>query len=550
MTGRRSSGDGLPMNTRSPGGSGGESHDLAGRADLRLGNCLVRPSLRSIAGPLGVATLEPRVMRVLVAFADAPHEVLSREALMRRCWDGAVVGDDAINRTVAEIRRVARQVGGDFGIRTIARVGYQLDGQVHPAAPPEVEVERALEPVPAPASTAADAARPRSGRRAMLAGSLAMVAVVGTGGLMTWRAAQRDARFAGHVTRADQALRQVAPGGARVARDALQEAIALRDDEPRAWGLLALAYYQLSEGLGPTPAPGQDSRDALRHESLNAQQRALDLDEGEPSARVAQALLDWRGDWHATEQRLQQVRRSAPGHFAALDYLVALLQGAGYVRESDAVNDEAIRFDDQRPMPAWRKALKNWILGNPQDAVRIATAAHGRWSDDPLVWQAALIVFAFTGDFSAARRLVQSPSEVLSGSGQEAWIIWLDALENRSAVQTERAIRVADSVATRPLLASHAILVLSSLGASDAAFRLFESRAFLPALSDARATIAENASSRWHQWLFCPAAAGLHAHPAFRQACDRLGLTSYWIARGVQPDLDLAWLLDAVASSP
>lgn len=212
------------------------------------------------------------------------------------------------------------------------------------------------------------------------------------------------------------------------------------------------------------------------------------------------------------------------------------------MRDSDAVNEEAIRFDDQRPMPAWRKALKQWILGHPQDAIRTATAALGRWNEDPLVWQAALVLFAFTGEFQAARRLLQSPSEVLSGAGQEAWMIWLDALEHRSGESRQRAIGAAEAVATRPLLASHAILVLSSLGASDAAFRLFESRAFLPALADARATVAENASSRWHQWLFCPAAAGLHAHPRFREACERLGLTRYWTARAVPPDLGLAWL--------
>lgn len=233
------------MNPRSPVRAGGDSGELAGTADFRLGNCLVRPSLRCIAGPLGVATLEPRVMRVLVAFAEAGANVLNRDALMHRCWDGAVVGNDAINRTVAEIRRIAREIGGDFGIGTIARVGYRLEGQVQPTVP-------AGDPPP-PAAPAATQAPPRYGRRAVLAASLATVAALGAAGFMAWRGAKRDARFAAHMTLADQALRHLLPGGARVARDALQEAIALRDDEPRAWGLLALAHYQLSEGMGPPP---------------------------------------------------------------------------------------------------------------------------------------------------------------------------------------------------------------------------------------------------------------------------------------------------------
>jgi TolB-like protein/Tfp pilus assembly protein PilF len=62
---------------------------------------------------------------VLVAMARRRGEVVSREDLVRECWDGRVVGDDAITRCVASVRRLSETHGG-FEVATIARVGYRL----------------------------------------------------------------------------------------------------------------------------------------------------------------------------------------------------------------------------------------------------------------------------------------------------------------------------------------------------------------------------------------------------------------------------------------
>src|SRR6476620_5418244 len=79
---------------------------LVRRADFQLGHATVRPSLRTVEGPQGGAKGEPRVIQVLVALADAQGRVLSRDDLLRLCWDGRIVGDDAINRAIAEVRRI------------------------------------------------------------------------------------------------------------------------------------------------------------------------------------------------------------------------------------------------------------------------------------------------------------------------------------------------------------------------------------------------------------------------------------------------------------
>jgi DNA-binding winged helix-turn-helix (wHTH) protein len=101
---------------------------LAHRPDFSLGNATIRPSLCQVEGPAGTVTTEPRVMEVLVTFADAGGAVLTRDDLMQACWRGAVVSDDAINRTIREARRAARATGADFGIDNIPRVGYRLTG--------------------------------------------------------------------------------------------------------------------------------------------------------------------------------------------------------------------------------------------------------------------------------------------------------------------------------------------------------------------------------------------------------------------------------------
>lgn len=107
---------------------------LANENDFRLGDIVVRPSLLEVRAGEARETLEPRVMQVLVALAGANGMVVSRDELIRECWGGRIVGEDAINRCVAKIRRLADLSGNkSFEIETIPRVGYRL------VAAPQVE---------------------------------------------------------------------------------------------------------------------------------------------------------------------------------------------------------------------------------------------------------------------------------------------------------------------------------------------------------------------------------------------------------------------------
>jgi TolB-like protein/DNA-binding winged helix-turn-helix (wHTH) protein len=106
---------------------------LASLPTLRIGPVEVRPGTREVIGPGGNEVVEPRVMQVLVCLIEARGEIVTRDALVERCWDGRAVSEDAINRVIARIRRLASEAGGgSFAIKTVHKVGYRLID-----APPE-----------------------------------------------------------------------------------------------------------------------------------------------------------------------------------------------------------------------------------------------------------------------------------------------------------------------------------------------------------------------------------------------------------------------------
>ena len=74
--------------------------DLAHEPAFTIGNLRVEPPTRQIYNADERQTLEPRVMQVLVALARADGNVVSRDDLIQCCWDGRIVGDDAINRVI------------------------------------------------------------------------------------------------------------------------------------------------------------------------------------------------------------------------------------------------------------------------------------------------------------------------------------------------------------------------------------------------------------------------------------------------------------------
>ena len=134
--------------------------DLAQEHDFALGGLAVRPSSREVVRGDEREVLEPRVMQVLVLLARHRGQVISRDQLIEACWAGRVVGEDAINRCIARVRRLAETHGG-FAVETIARVGYRLTAN------------EAAAPASSPAPAAA------AGRRWAAAAVIAVLLIAG-----------------------------------------------------------------------------------------------------------------------------------------------------------------------------------------------------------------------------------------------------------------------------------------------------------------------------------------------------------------------------------
>jgi Tol biopolymer transport system component/DNA-binding winged helix-turn-helix (wHTH) protein len=133
--------------------------DLAHEKAFALGRLQVTPSTREISSRRGRFVIEPRVMQALVYLARSAGTVVSRDDLIKSCWAGRIVGEDAINRCIAKVRDLAQAEDvPPFEIETIPRVGYRLKAAstVRLVAPDEqpIEPEPPLGPVAVPVATA------------------------------------------------------------------------------------------------------------------------------------------------------------------------------------------------------------------------------------------------------------------------------------------------------------------------------------------------------------------------------------------------------------
>jgi len=101
--------------------------DLAEEPEFELGGLRVKPGERAVLAEGERHELQPRVMQVLVALAKARPEVVSRDRLIEQCWDGRIVGDDALNRCILALRHLAKDMSPPpFAIETVPRVGHRL----------------------------------------------------------------------------------------------------------------------------------------------------------------------------------------------------------------------------------------------------------------------------------------------------------------------------------------------------------------------------------------------------------------------------------------
>lgn len=497
--------------------------ELAARAELVLGTCRIDPARRRVAGPGGSVAVEPRVMQVLVTLAEAGGQVVGRDQLNAICWNGQVVGDDALNRAVGEARRALRTVDADAAIETIPKIGYRLAA---PAAAPAADPPAATPP-------------PDRTRRLLLGGALAGVAA---GGLWLWRRPPpRDPRVAALLERARQALRDQYPQADEQGAGFLAQALALAPDDAEAWGLRAIAERNMAE-YAPV-----EQIDAATARCQQSARRALLLQPHQPEAEAALATLPpIFGDWRAAERRLRPVLARHPDQTDALAAMAVLMISVGRIEDGARHNRRAATLEPLSPIFQYRRAYHQWFLGDLAAGDRTIDRAMQLWPRHPAIWYARMHMFGLTGRPAAARAMLETPAAAaMMGPGAAVWRATMRALEDRSPARRAAAIE-ANLAAARHGNAVNAILLLSALGALDEmfavadAYLLFRGPLLAPADPAAPGHSVNDQRFKKTMMLFNPALAAARADPRFGRLCREIGLAGYWRVAGVRPDLPIA----------
>jgi Tol biopolymer transport system component/DNA-binding winged helix-turn-helix (wHTH) protein len=99
---------------------------------FRVHGRLVDPSLNRVTTPTGeTVQVEPKIMQVLLTLSERPEEVVTREELMSRVWNGVFVSDDALHRAIRELRKLFDdEPESPKVIETIRKRGYRLIAKI------------------------------------------------------------------------------------------------------------------------------------------------------------------------------------------------------------------------------------------------------------------------------------------------------------------------------------------------------------------------------------------------------------------------------------
>ena len=500
--------------------------DLARHDDFRLGNAVVRPSVRTIEGPGGVVTAEPRVMQVLVALVEAGGEVLTREDLIRICWKGQIVGDDAINRAISEVRRAARESDGGFGVETIPRIGYRLlaeeGGELQPLSPVAVD---------APPSASSIS------RRAIVGGALAVAGVAAAGfWASSYLVTDSQAEL---IANARSELETGMPDANLRAIAMLEKATAVSPQNAEAWGLLALAVAQVDEHA-------IDRAQFPVEKVTNAADRALRLEPDNADAAAAIALsLPYYGSWLAAEKRFDAILERHPDHLPTLDSRSFFLGSVGRMQELANSRFTFAKRGATNPNMEYRHVYALWFVERMAEADRVATAGLQMWPGHPGLWFAKLWVLAGTGRFD--RAIAQIGDErgrpPLPPPMVDTLHAAMAAARSGNPGEVEGAARrIVGGVSQSVAGVVTAIMLLNLIGAVDQAFAVseayyLEEGALLPAMTwRPGQPFVPDQRRRKTNMLFTPMARPMQRDARFMPLMQRMGLADYWDRRGVTPD--------------
>ncbi len=481
-----------------------EHLDLAHVEPFTLGALQVEPALRLVRNDETSEIIEPRVMQLLVALTSARGNVLSRDDLMQLCW-GMVVGENAIQRTVSHLRKIASTIaGGSFEVETVRGVGYRLV-ETRQRGP---RTSRQSMPQLATLFT----------RRNTLAATAVAAAAVAAPIVLARHGEARASETAQRLyERAEITLREEAAESGRDAGALLQQAVTDSPLFAKAWGALAIAYWQSLIGVEGSQA------DYFAALSRSAATRALAIDSNLPEARGALAILesDFR-HWNDAKRSLQAV----PGSRSSW----AVLRWLGFVGSN--LGDFSFAIDHLRralavepllPRVSRDLAVSYWGAGLPVEAERTLSEAIRLWPANYGLWEFQFRYLALTGNYQEAAQCVTDEASLpigLSSIAVEKRLALIDALQGKG--RRDGVIRIyLDETRQHPLNTTRVAEVLAALDAREELYEILEG--FFLTRGPFGVPIARYAL-RPTFFLFLPPLLKFHAEPRFARIMRAIGL--------------------------
>jgi len=515
---------------------------LAHEPAFSIGPLEIHPPTHEVGRDGERIVVEPRVMQVLIALAQAEGSVVTRDELILRCWDGRVVGDDAIHRILSRLRRLSEGIAKDvFRIETITKVGYRMVRTA--AAPAGAGVPPPPLGVDDSRAEAAERGSWRADRRAVIALAGAGAVVVAAGGywLAGTRRGEEPTEVQALVARARQSLREGTLDQTASAVSLLRKAVEIAPDDPEPWGALALAYQEQSMRSGSAAR----ARIEARCRAAAGRALGLDRDNGDAAAALA-TLRPFYKRWADYEDDCRRALAEHPGHGALNQSYGHFLDHVGRARASIAPLDRAMASDPLSPNLQWQRIVALWSAGRLDEADAAMDRAISLWPRHYAVWFVRVRVLAYTGRTKAALAMIGDSDN--RPTGIPDWNFELGAkearaLESRAPADVAAAMAAHRDAAGQGIgFAENAILFAAAMGRLDEAFTIaqgyFFNRGF--AVGEQRFTREQgmqiSQSQRFTSFLFVPPTAALRADPRFAALVREIGLESYWQRPGARPD--------------
>jgi DNA-binding winged helix-turn-helix (wHTH) protein/tetratricopeptide (TPR) repeat protein len=498
---------------------GGRRIALARESAFRLGRAHVQPSTRTLEVDGRAEIIEPRMMQVLVALAGAKGEVVTRDELLELCWEGRVVGEDALSRVLWRLRQVLASLGQPgFEIETIPRVGYRL----------VVDARAELQPTPgvAPATN-------RVSRRT-IAGGLVAVAGAAAIGSFAWAGDHRHhepvAEAKRYYDRAAALLGQSNYVECQQSLAFLREAVRIDPDYSEAWGALALGYSNLLNWYSPRPDTNQ-----LKIAARSAARRALDLDPDNPDAPSALLTLDSPyGRWAEVERGLRELLSKHPSHICSRLALASLMIETGRLTAALEIFKTVTASEPFWAAAKWRVADLLLALGRLQEAEEQIDIGERLWPRSFNFWVARMEHLLISGREEEAMRIAHDraslPLDAPELVHREVLVAEARASHSASAVARAREVLVSLAKGPQRELAIPA-MELPFFGEVDLSFELYEGYFFN------RGPWATGPYERYYTGgLFEALTENLRKDARFMPLLREIGLDRYYRLAGVKPD--------------